>query len=81
MKVPRDLNAVELIKSLKKLGFEQSRQTGSHIRLTAQIKGNEFQLTIPNHNPIKIGTLNNILKDISYQLGISKEELIKKLKL
>ncbi len=27
-------------------------------------------ITIPNHNPIKIGTLNNILKEIFNQLSI-----------
>ncbi len=81
MKIPRDLSAADLIKSLKKLGYEQSRQVGSHIRLVTNLKGKEFHMTIPNHNPLKVGTLNNILKEISNQLEISKEELLRKLKL
>ena len=40
------------------------RQTGSHIRLTKVIDGKEHAITIPNHKPIKIGTLQNIVKDI-----------------
>lgn len=61
MKTPRDINAKDLIKSLSNMGYEQSRQTGSHIRLSAKINSNLFYITIPNHNPIKIGTLSNIL--------------------
>ncbi|MEO8231369.1 MAG: type II toxin-antitoxin system HicA family toxin [Ignavibacteriota bacterium] len=79
MKIPRDINAKDLIKYLSKMGYEQSRQTGSHIRLTVKINSNLFHITIPNHSPIKIGTLNNILKEISNQLSISKDDLIQKL--
>ncbi len=79
MKIPRDLDAKNLIKSLEKLGYKQTRQAGSHIRLSVLLKGKELHITIPNHNPLKIGTLNNILKEISDQLKISKEELLRKL--
>jgi predicted RNA binding protein YcfA (HicA-like mRNA interferase family) len=79
MKVPRDIPANQLIKMLSKLGYSQTRQVGSHIRLTLKKEGNSFHITIPNHNPIKIGTLNNILNDISLQLKVSKQELIEKL--
>lgn len=79
MKIPRDLSANDLIKSLKKWGYQQSRQVGSHIRLTAKLKGKEFHITIPDHDPLKVGTLNSILKEISNQLEISKEELIRSL--
>ena len=79
MKIPRDLDAKNLIKSLEKLGYKQTRQAGSHIRLSVLLKEKELHITIPNHNPLKIGTLNNILKEISDQLKISKEELLRKL--
>lgn len=79
MKIPRDVDAKELIKALNKIGYQETRQVGSHIRLSISINANQFHITIPNHNPIKIGTLNNILKDISSQLSISKDELIQKL--
>jgi predicted RNA binding protein YcfA (HicA-like mRNA interferase family) len=62
MKLPRDLNAKELIKALNKIGYQETRQVCSHIRLSITRDGNQFHITIPNHNPIKIGTLNNILK-------------------
>lgn len=75
MKIPRDLSAQELIKSLKKHGYIVSRQTGSHIRITTQMNG-EHHVTIPNHNPIKLGTLNAILNEISNHLNISKENIL-----
>lgn len=63
MKLPRDIDAKGLIKALNKVGYQETRQVGSHIRLSITINTNQFNITIPNHNPIKIGTLNNILKE------------------
>jgi predicted RNA binding protein YcfA (HicA-like mRNA interferase family) len=37
MKVPRDISAEKLIQSLIKLGYQITRQKGSHIRLTSSI--------------------------------------------
>jgi predicted RNA binding protein YcfA (HicA-like mRNA interferase family) len=78
MKIPRDLSGNDLIRLLRKYGFEQTRQTGSHIRLTTQREG-EFHITIPNHSPIKIGTLSAILSDIALHLKMTKEELMHEL--
>ena len=39
----------------------------------------EHSETIPNHYPLKIGTLNKILKNIAEHFGITKEELLAKL--
>ncbi|MEG3849790.1 type II toxin-antitoxin system HicA family toxin [Microcoleus sp. herbarium19] len=57
MKLPRDLSGEALVTALSKLGYVVDRQTGSHIRLTTKESG-EHHLTIPNHSPIKIGTLS-----------------------
>lgn len=48
MKLPRDLSGEELAKLLKKYGYEITRQTGSHMRLTTKVRG-EHNLTIPRH--------------------------------
>jgi predicted RNA binding protein YcfA (HicA-like mRNA interferase family) len=78
MKLPRDLSSDDLIKKLSELGYEVSRQTGSHIRLTTSENG-RHQITIPAHNPVKIGTLNNILRDVALHFNLSKDELLKRL--
>ena len=76
MKLPRDLSSRELIKVLLKLGYTETRQKGSHIRLTGTLNNSTHHITIPNHDPIKLGTLNSILNDLSENLKISKEELL-----
>ncbi|GAB3704000.1 hypothetical protein GCM10027592_34790 [Spirosoma flavus] len=78
MRIPRNLTGLELIKLLKALGYEVTRQTGSHIRIETMQNGQHCE-TIPRHDPIKIGTLNNILKNISAHFNLTKEELAKKL--
>ncbi|NJP08665.1 MAG: type II toxin-antitoxin system HicA family toxin [Leptolyngbyaceae cyanobacterium RU_5_1] len=78
MKLPRDLTGQELAKSLETLGYMIARQTGSHIRLTTQENG-EHHVTVPNHSPIKVGTLNAILKDIADHFEIDRDELLRRL--
>jgi len=79
MKLPRDVSGEKLGKKLKNLGFLITRQTGSHMRLTKVTEKREYHLTIPKHRFLKLGTLNNILKDVAKCLGITKDELINKL--
>lgn len=78
MKLPRDLSAADLQKALKKLGYVPTRQTGSHLRLTTIEKG-EHHLTIPNHTPLKIGTLSAILAEIGRHFEMDRESLNRKL--
>ena len=78
MKIPRSITGQDLLKLLKPLGYTVARQTGSHIRIKTEIKGGHSE-TIPDHHPLKIGTLNKILSNIANHFGISKEELINKI--
>ncbi len=71
---PKDISAEELIKKLTKLGYKVVRQKGSHIRIQTLQMGQHSE-TIPNHKPIKLGTLRNILKNVSNHFGITLEEL------
>lgn len=73
MKIPRDLSGPDLVKALRGLGYERVRQDGSHIRLTTQ-RGGQHHLTVPNHSPIKLGTLTNILKAIATHHRLTVEE-------
>ena len=49
MRLPRNLSGDELIQALTRLGYEVSRQSGSHIRLTIRIEQGEYHVTIPRH--------------------------------
>lgn len=78
MKIPRDISAKSLLKATEKLGYKITRQIGSHIRLTTLEKG-QHHITIPNHDPIRIGTLSSILSEIADHFQTSKEEIVKRL--
>ena len=78
MRLPRDLAAELLIKGLKRLGYETTRKSGSHIRMTIRTDG-EHHITIPNHSSLRVGTLSAILNDVASYLKIDREELLEKL--
>jgi predicted RNA binding protein YcfA (HicA-like mRNA interferase family) len=69
-----------LVRALRKLGYETVRQEGSHIRLTTQRDG-EHHLTVPAHSPLKVGTLNNILKALASHHQMSVADLLNLLEL
>ena len=54
------------------------RQTGSHLRLSTSER-DQHHVTIPNHDPLKVGTLAGILNDVAAHLEISREELVQRL--
>lgn len=78
MKLPRDVTGADLIKRLSKLGYVTTRQTGSHIRLTT-IKNGQHHTTIPNHDPLRIGTFSSIISDIAIHFNLRKEDILKTL--
>lgn len=80
MRLPRDLTGHDLVKSLYKLGYVVTRQSGSHMRITTHV-GGEHHEVIPNHSPIKIGTLQSLLKSVSVHHGMSVAELLRLLEL
>lgn len=78
MKLPRDITGNDLAKSLRHLGYQVTRQTGSHIRLSTSENG-EHHLTVPAHNPLKIGTLAAILSDIESHHRLTRDQLLDRL--
>jgi predicted RNA binding protein YcfA (HicA-like mRNA interferase family) len=78
VKTPRDCGAPQLVRALRRFGYEPTRQTGSHIRLVRS-GDPAHHITIPNHNPIKVGTLHGILRDVAVHHGLSVEQLLEQL--
>ncbi|HEX9464396.1 MAG TPA: type II toxin-antitoxin system HicA family toxin [Alphaproteobacteria bacterium] len=78
MRLPRDISGRDLARALRAFGYEVKRQTGSHIRLTSTLKG-QHHVTIPNHSPIRLGTLSELVSDIADHFGISRDEVAKQL--
>ena len=68
----------DLAKRLGRLGYAVTRQTGSHLRLSTS-EPKQLHVTIPNHDPLKVGTLAGILNDVAAHLEISRDELSQRL--
>lgn len=79
MKLPRDLNGDELMKMLcREFGYRQVNQEGSHVILETDHPAHQ-RLAVPNHKPLRLGTLNAILNSVARVQGVTKDELIRRL--
>ena len=78
MKIPRDISGAYLTKKLRVFGYQVVRQDGSHISLTTILQG-QHHVTIPNHSPIKLGTLRVILKAVALYHDLPLDEVVRKL--
>jgi predicted RNA binding protein YcfA (HicA-like mRNA interferase family) len=78
MRLPRDLSGDDLAQVLRTLGYEVTRQSGSHARLTTQECG-EHHLTIPMHQTLRVGTLSAILSEVAVHFEMRREYLVGKL--
>lgn len=75
MKKPRDISTDELIRRLKPFGYAPTRQTGSHIRLTTERKG-QHHITVPQKRQLTIGKINAVLWEMVRHFGIERKELV-----
>lgn len=78
MKLPRDLSGADLVKALGLGGPRVTRQTGSHIRLTRE-EAATHHVTIPAHDPLKVGTLAAILAEVAASMRLDRDDLLRKL--
>ncbi|RDI75578.1 putative periplasmic/secreted lipoprotein [Gaiella occulta] len=79
MRLPRDVSGERLAVLLGRYGYEMTRQTGSHLRLTSTARGREHHITIPKHAALKVGTLSAILSEVAAYLESSREDLVEAL--
>ncbi len=78
MRLPRDLSGAELIRALGRIGYQVTRQTGSHVRLTAQAP-HQHHVTVPLHAELRAGTLAAILADVASAQRLERSELMDRL--
>jgi predicted RNA binding protein YcfA (HicA-like mRNA interferase family) len=77
-RLPRNLSGSELIAALRRMEYQATRQTGSHVRLSC-VHPVRHHVTVPLHDPLRIGTLAAILSDIATHHDLSRETLLEKL--
>ncbi|MEH2090162.1 type II toxin-antitoxin system HicA family toxin [Nostoc sp.] len=73
-RLPR-ISGSEAIRALERLGFIQTRQTGSHVVLKKPTLEGEIVCVVPLHRELKVGTLSGVLK----QAKVTPEEFIENL--
>ncbi len=79
MKLPRDLSGAELIQILcKHFDYRRVNQEGSHVILQTD-SPTHHRLAVPAHNPLRLGTLNAILRAVAKNKNIEKEEILERL--
>jgi predicted RNA binding protein YcfA (HicA-like mRNA interferase family) len=64
-----------VVRALKRLGFVELRQKGSHVSLERRTANQVFRTVVPIHSELAKGTLSDILK----QSGLTLEEFLEKL--
>lgn len=77
-KLPRNLTGAELIRVLAKLGYAATRHSGSHVRFTCSVP-DEHHITIPLHDPLRVGTLAAILADVAQAHTLPRDALLDQL--
>ncbi len=75
MKLPRDASGRDLVRALERPGYAVVRQEGSHVRLTHPGPP-EHHVTVPDHDPLRVGMLGAIVKDVSRFTGTSLERIL-----
>jgi len=55
--------------------YRQVNQVGSHIILQTEIP-QHHRISIPDHRPLRIGTLNAILRQVAAAKGVRREDVL-----
>ena len=76
MKLPRDIAGRDLVQALcRDWGYRVEHQVGSHIVLDTE-SPSHHRVTVPGHSPLRIGTLNSILRAVSRHKGVTRDALL-----
>jgi len=69
------ISGEDLIRVLRKFGYEIARQKGSHVRIRNDAEPQRLPVTVPLHKELARGMLRSIIRDAR----ISAEELLEAL--
>ncbi len=76
MKIPRDIQGEKLVKVLVKFwDYQVIHQRGSHIILETN-QPSHHRICVPNHNPVRVGTLNSILSAVAHHKNVTKQDVL-----
>jgi hypothetical protein len=76
MRVPRDISGAHLVSVLcRRWHYAKVHQVGSHIILETSEPTHQ-RIAIPEHDPLRLGTLISILRTIARHKGLARDEII-----
>ncbi|HEX5123163.1 MAG TPA: type II toxin-antitoxin system HicA family toxin [Rhodanobacteraceae bacterium] len=75
MKLPRDVDGAALAQTLcRRFGYRIVHQVGSHMVLQRETP--HHRVAIPNHRPLRLGTLNAILRTVEKTIGVERAAIL-----
>ena len=79
MKLPRDASGQDVVKVLcRDWEYHIVHQVGSHIILQTE-SPTPHRLSVPNHNPIRTGTLNSLVRDVARHKNVNRQKILQSL--
>ena len=76
MKLPRDIDGRAVAAALvRHWGYRQVNQEGSHIILQTEAPVHH-RLSVPDHHPVRVGTLNAIVRAAARAKGVAREAIV-----
>jgi predicted RNA binding protein YcfA (HicA-like mRNA interferase family) len=76
MRLPRDVSGAHLAYTLcRRWQYVMVHQVGSHIILETSLPFPQ-RIAVPNHDPLRIGTLVSILRSVARHKGVSRDAII-----
>jgi predicted RNA binding protein YcfA (HicA-like mRNA interferase family) len=76
MKLRRDVSGERLVEALcRRWRYSMVHQSGSHIIIETEEPSHQ-RIAVPNHNALRIGTLNSILRAVSNHKGVTRDEIV-----
>lgn len=79
MKIPRDLSGSRVADALcRRWQYKRVHQVGSHMILETE-HPNHQRIAVPDHHPLRFGTLVSILRAVSRHKGVTRDAIIESL--
>ncbi|MBM5812274.1 MAG: type II toxin-antitoxin system HicA family toxin [Gammaproteobacteria bacterium] len=76
MKLPRDLSGRHLVQALcRDWRYRLVHQVGSHIVIETDTPQHQ-RLSVPDHHPLRLGTLGAILRAVAAHKNVRREEIL-----
>jgi len=76
VKLPRDLSGDRLVATLcRRWEYRKVHQSGSHIILETEEPTHQ-RIAVPNHDDLRIGTLNSVLRAVAEHKGVTREAIL-----